>query len=147
MRENILVFAYNMERDSAKFYAKMSNQVKGSYVKIMFNELSEEEFKHQQILEKMIKRQVVPKLPNVEIPDIHLSDILDKPELTDDMVPKDIIAYVIKMEEEAISLYQSLYNAATNLEDKETYSELIKMESVHKYRFQRVLEDISLWEK
>lgn len=144
MEKNILLFAYQAEKEAAELYYKMSQIVKEPFVQIVFRDLAQEEEKHQALILKMHQegKGVFPS-----VPDLRISEAIIKPTLRDNMTCAEIIAYVIKMEEEAMTLYTTLANATQDPKDRATYLELTKMESTHKYRFERVLQDINQWQK
>ncbi len=146
MKKNILTFAYNLEKEAAALYESMSHQVKDTFVAQVFRDLAQEEEKHAEQLQQCLARHTLLKIP--EFPELNLFDTLDKPAtLSPDMSLEEIMAYVIKMEEEAIILYGALENASLLPEDREMYQNLKKMECAHKYRFERVLQDIDQWRK
>lgn len=144
MEKDILMFAYLKEKEAAELYYKMSHRVKEPFVQMVFKDLAQEEEKHQEMIAKL---QFADKKKVPEVPDLKISEILVASEIHPDMTLEEIIIYVIKMEEEAIQLYRALANATSDINDRALYNSLAKMESTHKYRFERVLQDIDQWRR
>ncbi len=53
----------------------------------------------------------------------------------------DIIAFCIKLEEEAVALYQTLVDKAENESSRKFYASLVKMEKGHVQKFQNLGEE------
>lgn len=139
--KKILRGAIQAELEAHNFYKEVSQKVADPHLKEMFLSFSDEELKHKKLLEAF-ESGAKGTLQFKEVPDFNISETVDKPKLSIDMKPKDALALAMKNEEEAMTQYTLLAEAATDPEIKETFRQLAAMERDHKHQIETAFTDI-----
>jgi rubrerythrin len=134
----IITFAIEKEIGAYEFYHNASKKITSDKNLIKtFEDLAVEESKHRKFLEDFLNGEL-HEFHLADVPDYHVSEGVEKPELSTEMKFVDAIALAMKNEEEAMTMYADLANASQDASQKELFDELAKMEAMHKAR----LEDI-----
>ncbi len=133
--------AIGRELEAYTFYKDVAERVNNAAVKQIFEELSIEEKRHEEMLWKMKGDDTVSFKINAP-QDLKVAETVDLPPLSMDMKPADAIALAMKKEEQAVAFYQALANMCQEEETKRIYTELSKMEMTHKHRLENAFVDI-----
>jgi rubrerythrin len=135
--KNIISTAIDREVEAYTFYRTISDKVKDSVLKNLFDELAGEEKQHREFLQGMLSKDVT-KMHFDPKKDYKVVNAMPSPPLSVDMKPLDGLVIAIKKELEAMQMYTQLANLSAETEQKLLFSQLANMESGHKAR----LEDI-----
>jgi rubrerythrin len=135
--KKILLDAIDKEVDAYAFYISLSEKVKDSALKTVFQDLAKEETYHRKTLQEYLNG-TRKQLKFDEVKDYHLSDLIEKPKPSMDLKPLEGLQVAIKREEEAMQMYENFAAASIDPDQKKVFEELAKMERGHKVR----LEDI-----
>ena len=136
--KDIINFAIEKEIEASEFYNSASKKIKTDLnLKKTFEEYAIEELKHKKFLEDFLEGDIHDfSIPNVA--DYHVSETAEKPKLSTDMKFVDAVTLAMKNEEEAMNMYLKLAKACLNIQQKKLFSELAKMEEVHKVRLEEI---------
>ncbi|MFY9800049.1 MAG: ferritin family protein, partial [Methanoregula sp.] len=135
--KKIISTAIDREVEAYTFYRTISDKVKDSVLKNLFDELAGEEKQHREFLQGMLSKDVT-KMHFDPKKDYKVVNAMPSPPLSVDMKPLDGLVIAIKKELEAMQMYTQLANLSAETEQKLLFSQLANMESGHKAR----LEDI-----
>jgi rubrerythrin len=138
---SILAFAIRNEIEAQEFYRNVAARMTTEHLKELFTGFAKEEKHHQEILEKLTdvdESEFHFDTP----PDYHVAESMDKPVVSDAMQPADAFALAMKREEEAMKLYQSFAQAATDPAKKNLFQELAMMEKNHKLKMENAFVNI-----
>jgi rubrerythrin len=139
--QQILDDAIKSEKEAYAFYLAVAEKTQNSFLKELFLSFSEEERKHRQILQNL--KDHPSKMPHFsDVPDYHVAETLETPELTLDMKPVDAIALAMKKEQMAMEHYAQLADACTDPDQRAVFSELATMEREHKHKMEAAFVDI-----
>lgn len=144
--EDIIRCAIDSEIDAYNFYFAAAQRMTDPAAKALFAELAAEEKDHQVILANLDLSEIGP-IPTYDLPDLNISENVDKPSLSIDMSFSDAIALAMKNEEEAMLLYAALAKLADNPEQKKLFQELSDMEKGHKARLEEIYNNAAYAEK
>jgi len=140
--EEIIGYAIEKEKEAAAFYADAANQESFSGVKDMLLEMSDEEKKHQTMLESLGKKQeVVEKYKLKWIPDLKRSDYLVDIEYEKGMPYADLLRMAAKREEKALKMYNDLQAKAEDEEHIKVFKILCQEEAKHKLKLESLYDD------
>ena len=67
-----------------------------------------------------------------------MAKTVEKPKLSIDMKPYDVIGLAMKEEEEAMQMYQALAKSSTSPDQKEMFPALANMERSHKVKLEEL---------
>jgi rubrerythrin len=141
MQENTLKFAIHNEVKAHQFYKEVAQKVKDVSLRELFRDLAEEENRHKAILESFHGPDPsIKEFP--ELPDYHVAETMEDPELSTDMKPADAFALAMKKEQHAMELYNWMANASADSRQKELLLELAAMERNHKSRMEQAFVDV-----
>ncbi len=140
--EEIITYAIEKEKEAAAFYADAANQESFSGVKDMLLEMSDEEKKHQTMLESIGKKQEsVEKYKLKWIPDLKRSDYLVEIEYEKGMPYADLLRLAMKREEIALKMYNDLQGKAEDEEHVKVFKILCQEEAKHKLKLESLYDD------
>lgn len=140
--QDIIRFAIDKEKEAIAFYEDAGRQEPYSGGKKVFLEFSEEERKHQALLEAFLKGET--KVADYEfkwIPDMKRSDYIVDLSYEKGMPYPDILRLAMKREEKSLKLYNDL---AGKTEDKATvkvFKMLSQEEAKHKLALETLYDD------
>lgn len=139
--QDILDDAIQNEKEAYAFYLAVAEKTRNSFLKELFLSFSEAERKHQQILENL-KDHPSETLHFAKVPDYHVAETLEIPELSLDMKPVDAIALAMKKEQMAMEHYAQLADVCTDSDQRTVFLELATMEREHKHQMEAAFVDI-----
>ena len=137
----ILDSAIQGEIEANQFYQQVADKVRDGYLKKLFLNLAEEEFKHQRILEAF-RNDEHRMIHFARVTDFHLAETMDDVPLSIKMKPADAIALAMKKEESAMQHYSALADASRDEGQKQVFLELAAMERGHKVKLENAFVDI-----
>jgi rubrerythrin len=137
----ILEDAIQGEIEAQKFYLGVAEKTRNSFLEELFLSLSEEEKRHRKILENFLDHPT-KTINFAKVPDFHVAETIENPELTLEMRPQDAIALAMKKEQAAMEHYTQLADACTDSDQKKVFLELAAMERGHKNRMEAAFVDI-----
>ncbi len=134
---SIIDFAIDTEIDSYDFYKEAINKTEDLQAKIIFGSLAEEELKHKEFLEKLLKDDSYT-FDLEQFTDYKISEDIHKDDYSEQIDLKDAIEIAIKKEEEAMYMYKALSDDSVNKEVKDIFLNLSKMEQMHKVKLEEI---------
>ncbi len=136
--KDIINFAIKQEIKSSEFYNKVSKKITTDLnLKKTFEEYAIEELKHKKFLEDFLEGDIHDfSIPNVT--DYHVSETAEKPKISTEMKFVDVVTLAMKNEEEAMNMYLNLAKTCSNIQQKELFAELAKMEEMHKVKLEEI---------
>jgi rubrerythrin len=143
--EDVLEFAIEREIEANEFYKGLSNRVKDTAMREVFENFAREELGHKAKLEAMKARGKKADSGESAI-DLKISDYLVDVEPSEDMDYKDALILAMKKEKASFALYCDLSREVEGLEQKEMFSALAKEEARHKLRFELEYDEVVLKE-
>jgi rubrerythrin len=139
--QHILEDAIQSEIEAQKFYLAVAEKTQNAFLKELFLSFSEEEKRHRQIL-KNFRDKPSKTINFTRVPDFHVAETIETPELTLEMRPQDAIALAMKKEQAAMEHYTQLADACMDPDQKKIFLELAAMERGHKNRMEAAFVDI-----
>lgn len=134
---SIIDFAIDTEIDSYDFYKEAINKTDDLQAKIIFGNLAEEELRHKEFLEKLLKDDSY-SFDLEQFTDYKISEDIHKNNYSDKIDLKEAIEIAIKKEEEAMYMYKALSDDSVNKEVKDIFLDLSKMEQMHKVKLEEI---------
>lgn len=142
--EDIIDFAIEKEKEAAEFYLSISAQERFSGKKQMLLEFSDQERKHQRMLENLKTGKVERKLDDYQfkwITDIKRSDYVEAIEYHPGMGYNELLMLAMKREEKALKLYNEMLANAQSEEQKKVFKVLCQEEAKHKLSLETMYDD------
>lgn len=139
--KDIMKFAIQSEVDARKFYEDVAGVLDDQSLKDMFTELANEEKSHQETLKRLYMSHAIEHFFEAGR-DYHISETLEKPEVSENMKPADAIALAMKNEEEAMRQYTEMAEGCPDPEIKKVLLNLASMERNHKFKLENAFVDI-----
>ncbi|MBW6459122.1 MAG: ferritin family protein [Bacteroidales bacterium] len=136
--KDILKMAINNEVEAYEFYRHAAEKAASENLKSTFRELAEEEMTHKHILEAFLNNESLRLNFKESKSDYKVSEATELPPLTNDMSFADGIALAMKKEEEAMAMYKQFADASEDLNQKNTFLQLSKMEQGHKVKLEEL---------
>jgi len=138
---SILDAAIASEIQAQQFYAQVAERIKNDFLKELFNQLFQEEQRHQKILEGF-KARGDGHIHFKRAPDFKVAETVQAPQVCDAMRPADAFALAMKKEEAAMRHYAQLAEACDDADQRRIFQELAAMESEHKHKMERAFVDV-----
>ena len=142
--EAIVDFAIEKEIEAAEFYTDLSKEETFSGSARMFEEFSQEERKHQKMLEDFKTQGVAASIEDYQfkwITDIKRSDYIVDFEYQKGMAYNEILMIAIKREEKALNLYNQFQEQADTVAGKDLFKILCQEEAKHKLALETMYDD------
>ena len=133
--QDIISFAIEWEKDSAKLYEEMGKLGKKPNIKAMFKEFEKEEAKHKEVLERLTPEKLT-KAKQKTIIDLKISDYLIDMTFKPDMNYQDTLIIAMKREEKAVKMYSDMLAKIDDPEAQKLIQFLIDEEANHKLRLE-----------
>ncbi len=137
----ILNFAIDREKEAVEFYEALREKAKFSGMKEFLLELADMERGHITMLEILKKKDVshfdVPEVENLKVSEYLVVD--ESP--LENMDYANILANVIKKEENSYKLYTTLANNFSDSEIKNIFEKLASEELKHKNKFEKLYDE------
>ena len=140
----ILDFAIEKEIEAADFYEGLKNEDAFSGTGEMFAEFSQEERKHQKMLEEFKVQGLTASMENYKfkwVTDIKRSDYVVDLEYSPGMGYNEILMLAMKREEKALKLYNEFLDQADTPESKKLFKMLCQEEAKHKLALETMYDD------
>lgn len=131
------------EVEAKNFYLKVSQRIKDSYLKELFQEFSKEEANHEKILTALLDKGKIKATIFNGTQDYQISETIDMPEVTDNMDLKSAIGLAMKNEELAMQKYQKLAKDCSDTELKAVFNNLAAMEKDHKFKMENAFVNVA----
>ncbi len=143
--DEVLDFAINSEVNAKRFYGEWAKKVEKGYMVKVFEELAEEEGKHEEFLLDVKKGKAFkPALEAVE--NLKISDYMLDVKASADMNYQDALVVAMHREKMAFKLYSSLVDMVDGQGMKDTFSMLAQQEAKHKLRLEMIYDEEILTE-
>jgi rubrerythrin len=144
--KDIINYAIEKEIEAYEFYQNAAKKIASdANLKKTFEDLAGEELKHKKFLQDFLEGDV-HEFHLADVADYHVSETAEKPKLSTEMKFADAVALAMKNEEEAMNMYAGLASASLNDQQKELFTELSKMEEMHKVRLEEIYVNASYGE-
>ena len=140
----ILDFAIEKEIEAAEFYSDLSKGETFSGSGEMFKEFSQEERKHQKMLEDFKTQGATAGMKDYIfkwVTDIKRSDYVVDLEYSPGMGYNDILMLAMKREEKALKLYNEFLEQTDSAEGKTLFKILCQEEAKHKLALETMYDD------
>ncbi|MGB9597518.1 MAG: ferritin-like domain-containing protein [Candidatus Poribacteria bacterium] len=144
--QDIISFAIEWEKESAKLYKEMGKLAIKPNAKLMFRAFEEEEIKHREILENLTPEKTA-KIKPQKIIDLKISNYLIDMTFKPDIEYQDALIIAMKREEKAVKMYTDLLEKIDDSEVQKLIQFLIQEESNHKLRLETEYDDNILSQK
>jgi len=142
--EEILRFAIRKEADAATAYRIAADRAQPG-VKKFFEELAEEEEKHQKKLEAFDLKKI-GRVKLKETKGLGMSERMDDIPFGPELTYEELLRMAIKNEEKSQNLYTSTSKLVTDSNLKKLLLILAQEESTHKARLEKIYDDEILTE-
>jgi rubrerythrin len=142
----IIKYAMKNEVEARNFYLEAAKKLDNPSLKDVFSQLAEEEQKHFDLLQKLINKETLDGVFD-KTGDHGVSETVDEPALSTDMLPADAFALAMKKEEAAMKTYTRLADICYGQAEKAVFLELAEMERNHKLKMETAFVDIGYPEK
>lgn len=147
----IISDAIEYEEDFAIFYKNAAEVVEEEDLKEMFIKLEKDEWEHQRFLQEFLESgaqdfEVDPGFDYGISEEMIDEDLDPDAELSVDLGFTDGIKLAIKKEQESMEMYEKLANATPDPQVKELFTELSKMEEMHKNQLEEVFVNVGFRE-
>jgi rubrerythrin len=133
----IISDAINNEEEAYLFYRDVAKKTNDKNISSIFENFAKDELSHKVLLKGYLTG-AVKALKFNSAADYKVAESVDKPKLSIDMKPADAIALAMKNEEEAMNMYNEFAAISIDVEQKEAFLGLARMEQGHKAK----LEDL-----
>lgn len=141
----IVADAIEKERAAQELYASTAAKTSDKVARTLLEALADDERRHEELLraaqKEELEQQSIP-----EWGDLHVTDHLEAEELTPDASFQEILIYAAKREENARQTYEALAQSSNDEADKRLFERLAADEKGHKYRLERLYDDVVLRE-
>lgn len=144
--QDIISFAIEWEKESAKLYEEMGKLAIKPNAKLMFKEFEKEEIKHREILENLTPEKI-DKINPPQVIDLKISDYLIDMTFKPDIGYQDALIIAMKREEKAVKMYTELLTKVNDPQAQKLIQFLIQEESNHKLRLETEYDDNILSQK
>ena len=140
--KKILAMAIENEIEAAEFYQGVYDKTGIASLKSIFGELADEERKHRVMLQGFLDNDSRP-LQFKSSQDYKVAETVEMPRLSMGMKPADAMALAMKKEEEAMNMYLKFAKASDNVEQKEVFENLARMEQSHKVNLENLYTNMA----
>jgi len=134
--EKVIKDAIAGEIEAKKFYQKISERIKDTYLKEVFTQFSKEEENHEKILSDLLDKGTMTASSFSGARDYSISETIEMPQVSADMDLKNAIGLAMKSEELAMKKYQNLAEDCDDPELKSVFNNLASMEKDHKAKME-----------
>jgi rubrerythrin len=141
---DVLEKAIQKEIESQRLYIDLSQKMSDQTVKEAFMSLSQEEQRHQSILEQYQRGEIKEgTLSSGHVIDYKIAEYLDQPELTPDMEFKDVFLLAANREKASHEFYLSLAQVHPPGRARRLLEELASQELKHKQRVEFLYTEVA----
>jgi rubrerythrin len=139
----VIKLAIEGEVEAKEFYLEISQRIKDSYLRELFQGFSKEEANHEKILTALLEKGKIKASVFSGAKEYKISETIDMPEVTDDMDLKSAIGLAMKNEEIAMKKYQGLADDCQDPDLKSVFTSLASMEKDHKFKMENAFVDVA----
>jgi rubrerythrin len=139
--EAIIKNAITQEEVSHEFYHRMANLVSHKDTKETFQFLAQEELEHKAFLQSCLTPAGCKIV--VEAHNVHLAELMQAPEFSEALTPKDAMIIAMKREEGSHQFYQKLAELQPPGEIKDFLQKMAKMELGHKEKMEYLYNNVA----
>ena len=143
--EEIVRQAIKAEEEARDFYQAASKMVTASHVQETLNELADEEAKHKEKLEKLLKGdigKIVAAQQSRKIHDMKLADYLKPQTLDKDASFQDVLIVAMQREKASYDFYTLMAGIAASDETKKLFEFLAHEEMGHKNKIEALYDEV-----
>jgi rubrerythrin len=143
--EEILELAIKREVASSKLYQWLKRSVEDEEAKVMLEELSDEELRHQQLLEDALESESFEGIGGESFAETFDRDTLSvAKDPGEDASPQEVMLFAIKREEEAVTFYTTFKKRFEGLKQESLFERLADEERKHKAKLEGEYDRIAL---
>lgn len=140
--QSLLKVAISREEEAFHFYTEVSALLENASLKMIFDELAQEEKAHHILLDTFLDHPEL-SLSFPETFDFDISQEVPFPQLSVTMKPSEAIALAMKKEQQAVEFYTRLAEQTADPQIRDKCLELAKMETIHKGKLENIYTDIA----
>jgi|Wag4MinimDraft_13_1082653.scaffolds.fasta_scaffold01335_5 rubrerythrin len=132
-----------------EFYKKLENVVSDLGAKSIIRELAEEEVKHKELIDEVIKTGKISEIglnTKCYYTDLGISKIVLPEVITEDLSVQDVLRIAMKHEDNSRIFYEKMAERFKGEEAEELFQKLAVEESCHRNNIQEIYDDIVLSE-
>ncbi len=133
--------AIAQEELSHEFYLRMANLVSHQDTRETFQYLAQEELEHKAFLQSCLTPQGCKLVGHPR--NVHLAELLQAPEITPDMSPKEALVIAMKREEGSHRFYQTLAGLQPPGEIRDFLEKMARMELSHKEKMEYLYDNVA----
>lgn len=139
---DILETAIRMEQQGRAFYLEARNLVEMPGARELLDELAQDEIEHEALFRGLLDKDDYSSLAKGPVPqDLRLAEYLIAMPLTTESTPQDILIHAIKMEKNAVELYEAWKTLYEDTELEPLIAGLVAEEKRHRARLEAVYND------
>jgi rubrerythrin len=137
--QEIVQFAIDKEKNAQAFYRSAAGLSKYPGIPALFNELADEEHKHEDLLRDLGNLANIPD-PTGMTPDLKISDYLVDMKFYPEMKYQEVMMLAMKNEEKSLKFYQTWAEKSADPEHRKLFGHLAEEEAKHKYRLESIYD-------
>lgn len=141
--------AKRKEELAYEFYSKLMEYVEDLGAKAVIKELAEEELKHRNLVEEIMKTGKIDSVglnTKYYYTDLGISNMVLPQVITKDMTVQDVLRIAMKHEDNSRIFYEKLGDKHAGSPAEEVFRKLAVEESLHRNSIQKMYDDIVLSE-
>jgi rubrerythrin len=135
----IIQFAIDKEKNAQAFYRSAAGLSQYPGIPALFEELADEEQKHEKMLENIGQGVGIPEATGM-VPDLKISDYLVDLTFFPNMKYQEVMILAMKNEEKSMKFYRAWSEKAAQAEHQKLFAHLAEEEAKHKYRLESVYD-------
>ncbi len=135
----IIQFAIDKEKNAQAFYRSAAGLSQYPGIPTLFEELADEEQKHEKMLENIGQGASIPEAGGM-VPDLKISDYLVDLTFFPNMKYQEVMILAMKNEEKSMKFYQAWSEKAAQADHKKLFAHLAEEEAKHKYRLESIYD-------
>jgi rubrerythrin len=137
----LIEHAIAQEELAHEFYLRLANLVTHRETRETFEFLAKDELEHKAFLQSCLTPGGCPLAGKPQ--DVHLSDIMEVPAITDDLSPKEALAIAMKREEASYRFYQRLASLQPPGEARNFLEKMALVELGHKEKVEYLYDNVA----
>lgn len=141
----IIADAIAKEQEAQRLYSSAAKQSQNALARTLLESLAEDERGHEEILRNADWEKLAPQ-DAPEWQDLHITNVLKDTELATNATFQEVLIFAAKREEAARKTYEALANSADNPAAKSLFERLAADEKGHKFRLEKLYDDVVLRE-
>ncbi len=143
--EEILELAIKREVASSKLYQRLKGSIQDSAARVMLEELSSEEVRHQRLLEGALESGSFERIGEGDVVQtLDLERLFVSEDPGEDATPQEVMLFAIKREEEAVKFYTTFKKRFEGSKQEGLFERLVNEERKHKAKLEEEYDRIVL---